>query len=112
MQNAEKMVPFVELVIKGEKRRLICSLGTFFRFQDETGTDGKNLEFGKTASDRDLCMLIWCAAGGKDSNLTLMEVADSFHREDGQMLLEFLAKLFFRADLTAAQKKGQAPASE
>jgi len=112
MQNAEKMVPHVTLKLAGEERKLVCSLGTFFRFQDATGKDGMSLDFWKTASDRDFCTLIWCAAGGEESGLTQMQVADSFHREDGAVLLEFLKKLFTRGELTAAQKKEHSPASE
>lgn len=113
MKHGEKAVPELTLTLAGEPRKLICSFGTFLRFEEETGHDGMDLDFWKTkAKNRDFCVLVWAAAGGKNSGLTVEQVADSLGQDHFTEIMELITKLFVRSDMTAEQKNGASPASE
>ena len=108
MQNAEKAIPELYVTLKGERKSIVCGLGTLARFQMRTGKNSFDLSIWADPNPVDVVTIVWAALGGEKTGKTPDEIGDEMDmsqlHEVGKLIGELIRRMSAPED--PAKKNG------
>lgn len=113
MDNADKALPSVELVLGGKTYHLTCNFGTLCRYQEATGNNPFDSAIWSKPSPKDIVALIWAAVVKEDKEMTFEKVSELLTAENipqmGQLFQAFFGKAAAEPQPGAEEKNAANP---
>lgn len=110
MENANKVIPEVEVELGGKKFTIRCSFAVLLKLQKTTGKNVFKNTYLQELSPEDMVSLIWCGISAQDPTATPEWVAENMSGQHLTTIGELIKGIFENAMPPA--KEGSETAQE